>query len=691
MTAEEKDLEKFLKQVDEISDLVKHLNSADLEKQKAASEKADALIKALKNEDDGEELTRIKQNRTLINTKPSEHGGYVPQSFQCSTETSQGDFLKMLEKDAQERSQRRRENEKLAKALKEMGNEAFHKGDYETAVQLYSEGLEKLKDMQVLYTNRAQCNDKCIKALVHMGRANLGLKNFEEARSCYAKVAQIDSKQELLVKDYINEVNLKEKKTEQERKAHEEFEEGKENATSVYELLQKLSKPNQINLYYTGGIQLLTAMIKQNTEQALFRINNGFSIINSNNFVKRCISGENNTFFDEELCLSVLGLWCAVCKENEENQQLLIQSENGSKYLIDPLRSSMPEIQKECLSLLCLYSQTEYGRTLLLKNLNLPNLLEKLTGLLNQLDMFGVNVLEVMANFTSAKRFKVEIRPYFKRMILHPFVNLMKNVPTRNLHLLPQAVSLLGSMAEDNSVRKEMSDCKELWNVCLFIMEEYNFKSSEYTDVLLVLLGLMVNISLEQSSVIEETAVDITDRCLVLLCSADGSIITRSAGLLSHILPQSTDAVNIAINGGIVKILLKLLKVGGQKTLRYGLKALATCTKNSQRAQEQVVQLDKKFKIFLKLLDMEDEMIVSLAAFCLGHCVEIPGAATSLLSSDIVKVLLKHAGGDSKKTAVQQNAAIALGKLCTSEPRHRIQLRKLNGLEILNSCMKHII
>uniref|UniRef100_A0A8C4T2F8 Uncharacterized protein n=1 Tax=Erpetoichthys calabaricus TaxID=27687 RepID=A0A8C4T2F8_ERPCA len=115
--------------------------------------------------------------------------------------------------------------------LKEMGNEAFHKGDYETAVQLYSEGLEKLKDMQVLYTNRAQCNEKCIKAFVHMGRANLALKNFEEV--CLL------------------------------RKAREEFEEGKENATSVYELLQKLSKPNQINLYYSGGIQLLTAMIKQ--------------------------------------------------------------------------------------------------------------------------------------------------------------------------------------------------------------------------------------------------------------------------------------------------------------------------------------------------------------------------------------------------------------------------------------------
>lgn len=41
-------------------------------------------------------------------------------------------------------------------ALKEKGNAAFVRGDYEGAVHCYSEGLEKLKDMKVLYTNRAQ-------------------------------------------------------------------------------------------------------------------------------------------------------------------------------------------------------------------------------------------------------------------------------------------------------------------------------------------------------------------------------------------------------------------------------------------------------------------------------------------------------------------------------------------------------
>ena len=44
-------------------------------------------------------------------------------------------------------------------ALKQKGNEAFVRGDYETAILRYSEGLEKLKDMKVLYTNRAQVSE----------------------------------------------------------------------------------------------------------------------------------------------------------------------------------------------------------------------------------------------------------------------------------------------------------------------------------------------------------------------------------------------------------------------------------------------------------------------------------------------------------------------------------------------------
>lgn len=41
-------------------------------------------------------------------------------------------------------------------ALKDRGNEAYAKEDFETAVKYYTEGLSELQDMQPLYTNRAQ-------------------------------------------------------------------------------------------------------------------------------------------------------------------------------------------------------------------------------------------------------------------------------------------------------------------------------------------------------------------------------------------------------------------------------------------------------------------------------------------------------------------------------------------------------
>lgn len=80
--------------------------------------------------------------------------------------------------------------------------------------------------------------------------------------------------------------------------------------------------------------------------------------------------------------------------------------------------------------------------------------------------------------------------------------------------------------------------------------------------------------------------------------------------------------------------------------------------------------LPAEFSVLKELLSSEDEILVGNAALCLGNCMEVPQAASSLLKTDIVQVLLKLAGGDAQKTAVQLNAGITLGKLCTAEPRY---------------------
>lgn len=77
-----------------------------------------------------------------------------------------------------------------------------------------------------------------------------------------------------------------------------------------------------------------------------------------------------------------------------------------------------------------------------------------------------------------------------------------------------------------------------------------------------------------------------------------------------------------------------------------------------------------EFGILMSLLSSEDEIVVANAALCLGNCMEVPRAASSLLKTDVVQLLLRHAGGDAQRTAVQLNAGIALGRLCTAEPRY---------------------
>lgn len=77
-----------------------------------------------------------------------------------------------------------------------------------------------------------------------------------------------------------------------------------------------------------------------------------------------------------------------------------------------------------------------------------------------------------------------------------------------------------------------------------------------------------------------------------------------------------------------------------------------------------------ELSVLRHLLDSSsDEIVSGNAALCLAHCLELEGIASNLLGTDIVPLLLRHAAADAEMTALQRNAAIALGKLCRSEPR----------------------
>ncbi|XP_054950825.2 tetratricopeptide repeat protein 12 isoform X4 [Pan paniscus] len=567
----EKDLQKFLKNVDEISNLIQEMNSDDpVVQQKAVLETEKRLL--LMEEDQEEDECRTTLNKTMISP---------PQTAMKSAEEINSEaFLASVEKDAKERAKRRRENKVLADALKEKGNEAFAEGNYETAILRYSEGLEKLKDMKVLYTNRAQaymkledyekalvdcewalkCDEKCTKAYFHMGKANLALKNYSVSRECYKKILEINPKLQTQVKDYLNQVDLQEKADLQEKEAHELLDSGKNTAVTTKNLLETLSKPDQIPLFYAGGIEILTEMINECTEQTLFRTHNGFSIISDNEVIRRCFSTAGNDAVEEMVCVSVLKLWQAVCSGNEENQRVLVMHHDRARLLAALLSSEVLAIRQQSFALLLQLAQTESGRSLIINHLDLTRLLEALVSFLDFSDKEANTAMGLFTDLALEERFQVWFQANLPG-VLPALTGVLKTDPkVSSSSALCQCITVMGNLSAEPTTRRHMAACEEFGDGCLSLLARCEEDVDLFREVIYTLLGLMMNLCLQAPFVSEVWAVEVSRRCLSLLNSQDGGILTRAAGVLSRTLSSSLKIVEEALRAGVVKKMMKFLK-----------------------------------------------------------------------------------------------------------------------------------
>ncbi|XP_060643661.2 tetratricopeptide repeat protein 12 [Anolis sagrei] len=698
----EQDLQRFLQNVDEVTNLIQAMNST-IPVQAEVIAEAEKLLSSMELKEGNKRKPQV--DRTVINTRAPD----LPNHEEMMT---QDGFMAALEKDAEERARRRKENEAFASALKDKGNDAFSKGDYEAAIEKYTEGLKKQKDMPMLYTNRAQayiklqkydqaindcnwalrCDEKCIKALFHMGKAYLALEKYSKSRECYLKILEIDPQKEKLCKGCIEEVDAEEKTKREEQSAKEAFESGKSTAVFVSQLLEKLSVPDNSPSYYAKRIRILTAAVQDCTEQTLFRTNNGFSVINDNEVIRRLLRSKTKSPADVELTLSVLLLWQAVCKGNEENQRVLLTHPDVNLQLPSLLLSESPEIQEQCLGLLSLYADTESGRSLLVRHLDTTKWLQLFLSFIKLSDKRARYAMNLLIGLIAEDKFKIQCRIKLSTEALPLFIELLGSVETLNEVVLAQCIAVMGDLCSDVVIQMQMAESQECWEACVKFVDEcwVEGKITQYPESLYAVLGLMMNLSLQPSLAVQEIAEEITKRCMSLLNNKEERIVTRAVGLLSRILPGSLVALEEAMKQGVVKKMVKFLKIGEETTSGYALKTLAVCVRNSRQAVEQLVKSDKKCSTLLKRLRSQNEGVAGNAAFCLGKCLEVPGTATVLLDTNVVKILLKVAGREAEKTAVQENAAIALGKLCTADARHTSRLRELNGMAVLNEAMKHV-
>ncbi|XP_069470344.1 tetratricopeptide repeat protein 12-like isoform X3 [Ambystoma mexicanum] len=542
--------------------------------------------------------------------------------------------------------------------------------------------LEKYKEAIIDCQSALRCNETCVKAYVHMGKAYLGLKNYGVARRCYQKILEINPKHLKLVNGYLSQVDVNEQKALWEPKAQEP-ESWKE--VLVKERLQVLSKPDQMPAYYAGVIRLFTQVMKDWTDHTIFRTCNGFNVIGDNKIISRCLEAPGKDPLEDNLCIAVVTLWNEVCKGNEENQQALIAQTSLVRCLFNLLSSRVPAISFHCLSLLVHFWMTAKGRLLLIGHVDLPRLLQCLLGLIALSNDQTAIAAGLLYRLTIVEKFKIHLRANFCKTALPSFLVVLKNIKI-NLSAVLDVIPVMIKLSLDTSIRRQMANSEECWDVCLATMDECLVPSKEVDcrATLAILLGFMANLGLEPSEAIKKRAVEITSRCLVLQSSKNGKILTTSVGFLCRVLKHYPLAVEEAVKRGAVKKLMLLLKAAGPMTSDYAVAALSACTHSSSQAQKEVVMLDKKFSVMMKLLGSENEIAAGNAALCLGDCAAVPGAASSLLKSDVLKVLLKYARGDAKEVALQENAAIALANLCRAEPRFIGPLRELRGMKFLS-------
>ncbi|XP_075927443.1 tetratricopeptide repeat protein 12 isoform X1 [Petromyzon marinus] len=723
-------LGRFLGRVDDVADLLARMNSPDEQLRRAALAEADRTIQHLHDDQEEVDGCRVRLDRTVIAAAPAPGS---MEGKQCP-EMSQGSdaFMSLLEKDARERADRRRENELLALGLKERGNAAFREGDFASALALYSEGLDACRDLEVLYTNRAQtflklgrpaealadcqwalrCNERSVKARVLMGKSHQALGQFTEAQGTYEAVLAADPTHKILIQGLLRALQRERLRVEEEREARAQLSGADPHAArSLLAALGHLrggagsSAPE-----LARDVRSLASSIHSPTTRALFRIEEGFEIITGNATLLRslcgCCVGEEET----ALCVALLQLLQAACQDDEASVGRLLASlrlcraategartaeEEATVPLLGALRSGEAEVRLHAVRLLRTLSQTEAGREQLLGQFDVGRLLSALASTLPSVPAsLPLDVITQLGTHPRFRRWLWEDEGRALATLLAPLERcLARGEPTRPdaEHLAPCIAALATLASYGGAVRAALAARHELWDACLGIADRCaGHQGAPLAGALLRdLVGLLLRLAEEDNDTVQGIAGRVTRTCLPLLDDPSGRTVVMSLALLGRVLPRSEVAVNDAVSAGIVSSLLGFLEArGGPVAVLAAARPLAVVTQKNAAARGQLAESRAGLDALLALLEGPTgageglEGAQGNAALCLGHC-----AASPLLPGRAVPALLRHAARSDAPPALRANCAIALAKMCRAQPRFARRLRRReHGMELLRDC-----
>ncbi|XP_038065906.1 tetratricopeptide repeat protein 12-like isoform X1 [Patiria miniata] len=706
------ELEEFLRRVDELESVVAGEAVPDKPVEGSVSSAGDQA---------SVQQQRESVDRTVINHAALRDDS-GPTTIQRNGSPSQSrgpdDFMRALEADANERAEKRKKRKAVATVLKDQGNQAFQKGDFTRAVELYTQGLERLKDLVVLYTNRAQAYNKLekfteamedcrtalqleannVKALVHLGKAQQGLKDYQAAATTYQEILKIDEKHEKMVADYIAAVNLAESTAKSDMEAERLFNEGDVKATGVHEIVMKLKQPHRPTAYYVGGMRILSLTLNDDSSRAQFRTFGGFDLLTDHPIIQKSLddaaAGEDLKSGAHDLMCTTLDLFTSAVMDNEENIVHLTHLSMVPAQVVDLLCNASSQLQSRCVRLVYTLSKNERGCCTVLQNLDVFRLLTALLTFLRdpRADSIGAIAADLLGQIQNERfvpRFSAtvgdfeELNSAFEKLLL-------KNAKIHQAALL-QSVRTIFALTKEKYVRNKMRTKNVIAAVVCTMERLIKNQSGPLNEMILVdLTGLLMNIFAEScpSEGMHKELKSLFGMMMQLLKSENTDMRQRAIGLLSRTLPNTSESVIDVTKQNVIPQIIDVMKSDGDRCSQYALKCLAVLTQRSEKAKKELVKTDQELQTIREQLTGDSGISIANAALIIGHCTQVPGLSASLVSSDIIKTLLSNT--DTTGDAVKENCAIALAKLATTDERHLERLRELGGIGILHSCMKYV-
>ncbi|KAM8703637.1 hypothetical protein ACLKA7_008289 [Drosophila subpalustris] len=153
--------ESFLNEPSKVVELIEFLDVvANANKQE---EKREVKKKVPEPEPDEDASDKVEDDKFLILSRGRNQGmgrrstRRTRSKIKAMPNLNQFTFMRQIDVSLEERTQARIERERVASNFRRLGNSAYRKEQFYNAIEMYTKGLEYIKDTPVLYLNRACC------------------------------------------------------------------------------------------------------------------------------------------------------------------------------------------------------------------------------------------------------------------------------------------------------------------------------------------------------------------------------------------------------------------------------------------------------------------------------------------------------------------------------------------------------